>query len=607
MTLFPSLSRAIIFSVIAIAVCPLQAIAEIPSTKIDSIQKVLAESGKAEVANPNQPINEINPSSEISVEKDLPSHDICPLAVDLTEKAAQIIPLTQVTVDDQTITLQIQGTMVLDRLMILSDPKISEILKQSQEKKLTKAEFITIYQEITKSLTQMYLNQGYITSKAVPQENLEIPVDGVITIPILEGRLKEIVLIGRGRLNPNYLCDRVGLGIGVPLNIIQVEEQLRLLRQNPLLSGIDGNLKNSGTAGLSILEVTVQESQPFSANLSFDNYSPISLGSERMGVSLGYKNPTGWGDDISATYYRSTTGGLNLADFTYRIPLNPMEGTLILQAIPTWTRVTQAPFDQFDITGTNPAYEISYRQPLVRNLQEEFAISVGFRYQDGETLGLGRPDLFGNSRTSVIKLDQDYVHRDPDGLWFFQSQFNFGTGLFNATQQSDASLPDGSFFSWLGQGQRLQRLDENQLLIVQGSLQLTPDSLLPDYLFIIGGGQSVRGYVQNARSGDNGFRFSVEDRISLVRNEEDVSIFEVAPFMDMGSVWNSAGNPNQLPPKTFLISAGLGLIWNNAFSLSGLNLRFDYGLPIIDLQSPVNNLQNDGIYFQVNYQPFINK
>jgi hypothetical protein len=339
-----------------IAVCPLQAIAGSPPTKIEFIQKSFSSSGTEKVEFPSRniaessqieftskPVGEINtdtiqfpqlrnigikvslktiphptiiplsrlysgdwqpnfltapiPRQNLSlftgsltkvqffsqqtgdippVEKDLPSHYICPLSVDLTGKTNQIIPLIQLTVDDQTITLQIQGTTVLDQATLLNDPKISEILKKNRDKQLTKVEFIPIYQEIAKSLTQIYLNQGYITSKAVPQENLEIPVDGVITIPILEGRLKEIVLIGRGRLNPNYLCDRVGLGIGIPLNIIQVEEQLRLLRQNPLLSGIDGNLKNSGTAGLSILEVTVQESQAFSASLSFDNYSPIS-------------------------------------------------------------------------------------------------------------------------------------------------------------------------------------------------------------------------------------------------------------------------------------------------------------------------------------------
>ena len=564
-------------------------------------------------ANPVTPIETAPELENITPEKteSLPTENeslILPRETcDFKSKSSLVTPepmtLGQLTVDGQTVLLQVSDSTVLTKENLENEKEIREIIQKNQEKQLTKAEFIPIYQEIANALTQFYLNQGYITSKAVPQEIAEIPLNGVVTIPIIEGRLQEIVLIGRGRLNPHYVCDRVGLGGGVPLNIIHIEEQLRLLKQNPLLSGINGSLKDSGTAGLSILEVTIQESQPFSANLSFDNYSPISLGSERMGVSLGYKNPTGLGDEISATYYRSTTGGLNLADFTYRVPLNPMDGTLQLRAIPTWTIVTQAPFDQFDITGTNPVYEISYRQPLVRSIQDEFALSLGFRYQDGETLGLGRPDLFGNSSTSVIQFGQDYLHRDPDGLWFFQSQLNFGTGLFNATQQDDP-LPSGVFFSWVAQGQRLQRLTENQLLIIQGSLQLTPDSLLPDYLFIIGGGQSLRGYRQNARSGDNGFRFSVEDRITLVRNEEDVSIFEIAPFMDMGSVWNSAGNPTQLPPQNFLISAGLGLIWNNAFSLNGLKLRFDYGIPIVNLTDKGNNLQDDGIYFQINYQPW---
>jgi hypothetical protein len=134
---FP-LNWGIIFSMMAIAVCPLQAIAEIPPTKINSIQKVLAESPTAEVANPNQPINEIPPSSETLVEKDPLSQDICSLSVDLSKKADLIIPLAQLTVDDQTITLQLQGTTVLNQAVILNDSKISEILKQNQDKKLTK-------------------------------------------------------------------------------------------------------------------------------------------------------------------------------------------------------------------------------------------------------------------------------------------------------------------------------------------------------------------------------------------------------------------------------------------------------------------------------------
>jgi hemolysin activation/secretion protein len=321
-----------------------------------------------------------------------------------------------------------------------------------------------------------------------------------------------------------------------------------------------------------------------------------------LGLGLGVNNLTGLGDQLSGTYYVSTTGGLDLADFIYRVPLNPMDGTLQLRAIPSWTRVTQAPFDVFEITGTNPVYEVSFRQPLIRTLEEEFALSVGFRYQDGRTLGLGRPELLGSSRTSVFQFSQDYLRRDPGGLFYFRSLFNIGTGLFNATSNGEA-LPDGQFFSWLGQAQRLQRLGNDHLLILQADLQLTPDSLLPDYLFVIGGGQSVRGYRQNARSADNGFRLSVEDRITLARNDRNESIFELAPFLDFGAVWNSAGNPTQLPSNNVLFGPGLGLIWNQALGVEGLSLRLDYGIPVVSLADRGDNLQDDGIYFQLNYRP----
>ena len=94
-----------------------------------------------------------------------------------------------------------------------------------------------------------------------------------------------------------------------------------------------------------------------------------------------------------------------------------------------------------------------------------------------------------------------------------RSQFSFGIDILDATINNDP-IPDGRFFSWLGQVQRVQRLSNDQLLIVQAELQLTPDSLLPSQQFVIGGGQSVRGYRQNVRSGDNGFRSAaIEDRI----------------------------------------------------------------------------------------------
>lgn len=179
-----------------------------------------------------------------------------------------------------------------------------------------------------------------------------------------------------------------------------------------------------------------------------------------------------------------------------------------------------------------------------------------------------------------------------------RSLFSLGTGTLDATINF-RPIPAGRFFSWLGQVQRVQTLNDNNLLILQGDLQLTPNGLLPSQQFVIGGGQSVRGYRQNVRAGDNGLRFSLENRITLQRDETGNSVFQLAPFVDLGTVWNVSDNPNKLQRQTFLAGAGLGLLYS---PLPKLNLRLDYGLPLVNLVDRGANVQDSGFYFSVNYQ-----
>ena len=64
MTLFPRLNWVIILSVMAIAVCPFQAIAEIPSTKIEFIRKSLSALKTEKVEFPSQKIAESSRQSK---------------------------------------------------------------------------------------------------------------------------------------------------------------------------------------------------------------------------------------------------------------------------------------------------------------------------------------------------------------------------------------------------------------------------------------------------------------------------------------------------------------------------------------------------------------
>ena len=462
--------------------------------------------------------------------------------------------------------------------------------------------------QVARSITRSYLDRGYLTSQA--KAKLAIADDSLVgKIDIVEGSLGEIEIQGRKRLDLSYICNRLGRGIDTPLNFNQLEDRLRLLRINPLFESLNATIGKTGKLGVSNLVVEISEENPVFASLGIDNYSPPSVGSVRIGSTLGYLNVMGLGDIFTTTYYRTTTGGSDNLDLAYQVPLNPKDGTLLLRVAPEWREVTQSPFDELDIEGEKELYEISYRQPLIRSSSEEFALSLGFNYQDDETTLLERPFSFttgpinGESRTRTIQFGQDYINRDKDGAWSLRSQFNFGVDIFDATD-NDSSTPDGSFFSWQFQSQRLQVLGQDNLLVIQANLQLTPDALLPNQQFVIGGGQSVRGYRQNARFGDNGFRFSIEDRITLARHEVEEfdalgdPSFQIAPFVDLGYVWNEGDNPNELPKNQFLIGAGLGVLLE---PVEDWQIRLDYGYPFIDIDGRGDDIQDDGFYFNTSY------
>jgi hemolysin activation/secretion protein len=452
-------------------------------------------------------------------------------------------------------------------------------------------------------LTQLYLDRGEITSRVV----LLPPTDGNITFQAIEGRLERVDILGLTKLDPNYVRDRIALAAGTPLNVGKLEAQLRLLRADPLFANIEASLKAGTGIGKSILTVRATEADPLDVHLTADNYSPPSVGSERIGTAIEYRNLSGRGDSANLIYNHSLAGGTDIFDLSYKIPLNPLQGTFQARIAPSSNQIIIAPFDRLGFRAKSQVYELSYRQPFTRTLQEEFALSWGASLQKGETFIGNNPaplsigaDLQGISQTTVLKFGQDYVFRDVNGAWGLRSLLNFGIGMLGATTNPEP-IPDGRFFSWQGQIQRVQVLNPDRLLIAQLDAQLTPNSLLPLHQFTIGGGQSVRGFRQNVRAGDNGVRLSLEDRRTVQRNAAGSPTLTLAPFLDAGWVWNQANNPNQLPNQNFLAGVGVGAIWE---PISHLSLRVDYGLPLVNLRDRGNNLQDSGIYFNIDYSGF---
>ena len=497
---------------------------------------------------------------------------------------------------------------------ILSPKEIAKLIEPVLYRQVT----LRQVQDVADAITKVYVDRGYITSRATIAAET-IPT-GKLRIDVLEGRLADIQITGNQRLFTSYIRDRLQLAAKPPLNTNDLEDQLRLLKASPYLESVEASLRPGEKPGESILVVRVQEDrQPFVMSFGVDNYVPPSIATQRGYVSLGYQNLSGIGDELLGSY----TVGLNFTDwqraalneynFTYRAPINPRDGTIQIRALVTNNRITAEDFRVLNISGESQLYEFSFRQPIIRSVRQELALSTGFTWQQSQTFtfagptpfGLG-PDEKGFSRTSVLKFGADYIYRDGTGAWLALGQFNLGLPIFNATQNPDGPIPgkiipDGRFFSFQGQGQRVQNLGNDFLLIVRGDVQLAATPLLAQQQFVLGGAQSVRGYRQNARAGDNGFRISLESRVPMARDRSGRVFFQLAPFIEFGRVWNNRANPNILVTPNTLAGMGMGLLWN---PVSGMDVRLDLGAPLVYNRDRGTDAQDYGIYFNVNYRAF---
>lgn len=467
---------------------------------------------------------------------------------------------------------------------------LAAIVAPYENREVTLAEL----QQAADEITQLYLNDGYITSRAVI--STQTIVDGVVQIDVIEGELEEITVEGTDRL-VDYVRVRIAQGGTQPLNQGRLEDQLRLLRVDPMFDSVEASLRAGSGVGQSRLIVRVEEAPTVGGSIYSDSYSPPSVGNVRIGGSLQFRNLAGLGDTLFGSATWTTTAGSKVYELGYRVPISPMNGTLLVRLTPNEFEITDPNQPTFDLgtEGSTDIYEVSVRQPLVRTPRDEFALSLGYRYREGSTLISGI--ITDASTTNVLSFGQDYVHRDVSGAWALQSQFRLGTEEVGDTVTTSGSS-DG-FFSWIGQVQRVQRLNPDNLLQVQGSLQLTPNSLPGSEKFFAGGGLSVRGYDQNQRFGDSGLRFSIEDQIVIVRDDAGVPFFQVAPFLDGAYVWNDSDS-GEVTDNNFLLGTGVGFLFN---FLEGLNARADLAYPLVDIEElSTDDPPGLRFYFNLGYQ-----
>ena len=486
----------------------------------------------------------------------------------------------------------IQSSVTIKRIEILGSTVFDERELEEVRASFIGQEITPITpEEVRKAFTDLYVRNGYLSSGAfLPPQDFS---EGVIVVQIVEGSLEEIDIRGTSRL-ADYVRDRLSAAAKTPVNVNRIAEELQLLQQNPLFEQIRADLRRGTRTEFSVLVVDVVPAPAFEIGVQFDNYQSPAIGEYQGTAFIEHQNVLGLGDRFEASY--SITEGLDKYDVSYTIPFNVRDGTIRLEYRSGDNRIIEQ-FEELGIRAESEILSLSVRQPIIRTPTEEFALFMSLDLQESRTFILDDiPFSFtegsseGKSRITALRLGQEWVNRSSNRVIAARSQFNFGLDWFDATINDSA--PDGDFFSWLGQFQWVEKLDEDITFLFRTSAQLTPDSLLPVEQFTLGGISTVRGYRQNLRVGDNAVIASTEVRFTLVR-DDDWGNLEVAPFVDFGTLWNNEVEVFQ--PST-IVSTGLSLRWQWKDSLF---IRVDYGIPLVEVDNEGDSLQEEGLSFSV--------
>jgi len=444
-------------------------------------------------------------------------------------------------------------------------------------------------------LTALYVEAGYVTSGAV----LEALEDGVLRIQIIEGALERIEVRSTGHFREKYVAGFLaGFGDPEPVNVLDLEERLQILQQQPHVSSVEAQLLPGSQRGESVLLVSPIETERWFLGLEASNQLSPAIGSAQAVASLNVLNLTGRADDLRF----GARGAEGLLEFMgeYDFPVGDRGQRLSLYAFGADSDIVREPFKDLDIGADSLTAGGRFRLPIFRSLLTQTNLVLAAEWRQSRTYLLGQGFSFiegpedGRARMAIVRGGIESLHRSQRDVVFGRLEVSLGLDAFGATVAETDEVPDGRFVKLRGQFQwarRLPWLDSELLLRLDG--QLSNDPLFGLEQYPIGGRWTVRGYRENTLIRDNALIFSAEWRLPLRQDPTGRSRLELRPFVD----WSHSGNVNadEIGPRS-LSSVGAGIYWSPVEALQ-FEVYWGEALEAVTYASEYD-IQDDGIHFR---------
>lgn len=411
-------------------------------------------------------------------------------------------------------------------------------------------------------IADYYHRQGYFVAQAyLPVQDIK---DGAVTIAVSEGRYNKITLNNKANLSDhlaNSLLNDVQQGDVIAL--APLERSLLLLSDLPAVT-VKSTLVPSPVAGASDLIVDLTPGPRISGEVDVDNAGNRYTGQYRLGGTINFNEPLGYGDVFSVRGV--TTGpGLNYVRASYQFQL----GAVTVGAAYSFLQYRLGKeFESLDANGTANIASIYGSYPLIRSRNTNLYAGLVFNNKVFED----RVDIISSvtdKEANVVTASLYGNHRDrllAGGL--SSASLSWSSGYLDIKTQSaralDASTAksDGLYNKLGFSAMRLQNITNSFSLYGAISGQYAFNNLDISEKMELGGMYAVRAYPEGEAFADEGYVLTLEARQELPRFIERLpGQLQLIGFFDTGTVkvnhdpWTSEDNSRTLS------GAGAGLTW----------------------------------------------
>ncbi len=425
------------------------------------------------------------------------------------------------------------------------------------------------------ALEKAYRDAGFGTVLVdIPPQKVK---DGVVRLQVTEGGVSKLSILGAKYYSQEKIIEKVpGLAPGQVPNFTEVQKQLGTVNrsQDRIVTPIFRPGKKEGTTEV---DLAVQDQLPVHGSVELNNRYTAHTTHPRLTGSLRYDNLFQREHSLSLTYQMSPNrlDDMKVWVASYAIPME--DQYLVMSAIksnstsPTGITGSNV-FGKGNIFSVRDIIQID--QDIDLKMSQSLTLGVDYKDLD-EALFFGSTDpTLTPVRYLPITLDYQGIKDDANGRWQWGGGFTSAFGrFFSEDSQFDDKRFKGrsSFFAFRFNFSRLEKLSKDYALFAKVDGQLSGQPLIASELFMVGGAESVRGYLESSAGGDSGVHGTLELRSPnlLTGNHPWLKSVSWQAFIDAASVKINDPLPQQSGSHQ-LWSAGVGLRLNaqKQFSLS---------------------------------------